>query len=135
MTPVDTSAEAVERWIGCAEAFDARSDYGNGLLDRAAGLLRALDTERADLVAWRKDAGDTLVIMAGRIGELESLLAARNVQSAAAFTASDAYQKRCEQGDALLKRASKYVTEAAGACAVAESLELAIDAHLAGEGK
>jgi hypothetical protein len=110
MTPVDTSAEAVERWIGCAEAFDARSDYGNGLLDRAAEMLRALAKERA---------------------EQEVLLAERNRANAAAFTASDAYQKRCEQGDALLREAKGHLFN--NFTPSREKLLTAIDAHLAGE--
>jgi hypothetical protein len=110
----------VERWIGCAEAFDARSDYGNGLLDRVAEMLRALAKESAELS-----------------GALDAVIEGRD----AAFTASDAYQKRCEQGDALLREARDALEAGLESDGDLEpdwsrmdrEMVARIDAHLAGE--
>ncbi len=66
-----------------------------------------------------------------RVAELEALNAERNRQNAAAFAASDAYQKRCEVGDALLREARDYVYDY-GSEATMAPLVARIDAHLAG---
>jgi hypothetical protein len=73
-----------------------------------------------------------------RIADLESLLATRNEANAAAFTASDAYQKRCEQGDALLRGSLAALTFVHmevldGQEGVTSQLLAQIRAHLAGD--
>jgi hypothetical protein len=135
MTPVDTSAEAVERIEtdlrrARATMLGTPDENHYWICHEASDLLRALATERADLVAWRKDAGDTLVTLTRERAEQESLLAERNRANAAAFTASDAYQKRCEQGDALLLRISRVYADFG---ILTTDLRQTIDAHLAGE--
>jgi hypothetical protein len=127
MTPVDTSAEAVERVTREDEAIiESALRYDDNEMQGAfqEGYVRAMVI--ADR-RWAKERAD-----------LESLLAARNVQNAAAFTASDGYQKRCEQGDALLRDSLAALTFVHmemldGQEGVTSQLLEQIRAHLAGE--
>jgi hypothetical protein len=109
MTPVDTSADAV---VSVDPPSDGRYWYSEA--SYRSLQLAFIDLER-------------------RLADIESLLAARNVQNAAAFTASDAYQKRCESGDALLREARVFAADHCGVSDSAVELVAQIDAHLAGE--
>jgi hypothetical protein len=94
---------------------------------------------KAELDGDEYDCAPALREAAKHIREQESLLATRNEANAAAFTASDAYQKRCEQGDALLREARPYLdsfaqlTKHPTAGDDALAYKARIDAHLAGE--
>lgn len=119
--PVDTSAEAVRRHdppalLAHEIAFMQECMAAHGLPE--------LDSVLAERMLV------TIVTQQQRLSEQETLLAARNQQNAAAFTASDAYQKRCEQGDALLSRVSRVYADFG---ILTTDLRQTIDAHLAGE--
>lgn len=124
MTPADTSAEAVLVRVGL----------------QWNGPREFVCTPMADgyWTPWHV-ADSALAAARLRIADLESLLAARNVQNAAAFTASDGYQSRCEQGDALLREARPYLdsfaqlTKHPTAGDDALAYKARIEAHLAGE--
>jgi hypothetical protein len=117
---VDTSAEAVLlRLRKLDKAVVSGKHYGfqQDIWSASAGVIESLQQ---------------------RIADLESLLATRNEANAAAFTASDAYQKRCEQGDALLRGSLAALTFVHmevldGQEGVTSQLLAQIRAHLAGD--
>lgn len=126
MTPVDTSAEAVA--VTVREAVHHAPEYRE--VTYTAAQLREMfdDDPNSVVIALLNQLEAALRERA----EQESLLAERNRANAAAFTASDGYQKRCEQGDALLREARDYAYDY-GSEATMAPLVARIDAHLAGE--
>lgn len=96
--PVDTSAEAVELAIKDQWAA-AVTGWQMTVCDRTAAILRALaadrDAARRTSEYWKAEhlaAND-------HIAELESLLATRNQQNAAAFTECDRLRKLATFGE------------------------------------
>jgi hypothetical protein len=128
---VDTSAEAVR------DAMLYLQRWEESLRLQAATRLTGTPLPKDFVCASRHE----IEAVARLIREQATLLVTRNRQNAAAFTASDAYQKRCEQADALLREARDVISdglESDGDYEPAWSrmdreLVARIDAHLAGE--
>lgn len=97
--PVDTSAQAVERWAG---EFEHLSDETDKLhwchYYEVAALLRALAAERAEL---QRAHSEEAAHYAARMGEMEALLATRNQQNAALVKDRDRFEWFFGESDKL----------------------------------